>query len=331
MAGAFKKAGYHTGIQGKWHVAPFIPIGFYGYKDYLGTPMPWNHISDTKKIDKYFEKRARDEKPFYLELNLTDTHRSSGGKFEADPDFSVDPKSIKAPDYMGLPDWPEIKEDLALYYAKVQRSDKLVGETLEALKRHGLEESTIVVFVSDNGAPFPGNKMALLDRGIGTPLIVRFPGRIEEGRVSSALVSTIDIMPTVLDLCQIEPGRKVEGRSFAPLLKDPSVSEHRNHVVSEMNCHVKSIPMRSVRTKEWKAILNLSDSPLGLDDLEGVAWAEKLCELDDHPWLKPRVPFELYDLTKDPQEKVNLAGLSEYAEVEKKFRELLSKNWKSLT
>lgn len=331
MAEAFKKSGYHTGIQGKWHVAPFIPIGFYGYKDYLGTPMPWNHISDTKKIDKYFQKRSRDEKPFYLELNFTDTHRSSGGKFEADPEFSVDSKSIKSPEYMGLPDWPEIREDLALYYAKVQRTDKLVGETLEALEKHGLKDNTIVVFVSDNGAPFPGNKMALLDRGIGTPLIVRFPGRIEAGRVSSALVSTIDIMPTVLDLCQIKIGPKVEGRSFAKLLKDTSVTDHREHVVAEMNCHVKSIPMRSVRTKDWKAILNLSDSPLGLDDLEGVDWAHKLCELPDHPWLKARVPFELYDLKNDPQEKVNLVGQKEFSDIEQKFRKLLSSDWKSLS
>lgn len=331
MAGAFKRAGYHTGIQGKWHVAPFIPIGFYGYKDYLGTPMPWNHISDTKKIDRYFEKRSRDEKPFYLELNLTDTHRSSGGIFEKDPEFSVDPEAIKAPDYMGMPNWPEIREDLALFYAKVQRSDKLVGETLEALRRHGLEENTIVIFVSDNGAPFPGNKMSLLDRGIGTPLIIRFPGRIEEGRVSSALVSTIDIMPTVLELCQVEIGKKVEGRSLVPLLKDSNLDHHREHVVAEMNCHVKSIPMRSVRTKDWKAILNLSDSPLGLDDLERVAWAEKLCELPDHPWKKPRVPFELYDLKNDPQEKTNLAGRAEYAAVEKRFRKILSKDWKTLS
>lgn len=331
MAGAFKKAGYHTGIQGKWHVAPFIPIGFYGYQDYLGTPLPWNHIHDTKKIDKYFKKRARDEKPFYLELNLTDTHRTSGGKFEQDPDFTVDPNSIKVPEYMGLPDWPEIREDIALYYAKVQRTDRLVGETLEALKQNGLEENTIVVFVSDNGAPFPGNKMALLDRGIGTPLIVRFPGRIAEGRVSSAMVSTIDIMPTLLDLCSVRIGKNVEGLSFSSLLKDSSINDHRKHVVAEMNCHVKSIPMRAVRTERWKAILNLSDSPLGLDDLEGVPWAEKLCELEDQPWRNPRVPFELYDLKNDPLEKENLAGRKEFAGVEKEFRKLLEKDWKKLT
>jgi N-sulfoglucosamine sulfohydrolase len=331
MAEAFKKNGYHTGIQGKWHVAPFIPIGFYGYKDYLGTPFPWNHIHDTKKIDKYFEKRARDEKPFYLELNLTDTHRTSGGKFEKDSEFSVDPNSIHAPEYMGLPDWPEIREDLALYYAKVQRTDKLVGETLEALVRHGLEENTIVVFVSDNGAPFPGNKMALLDRGIGTPLLMRFPKKIEEGRVSSALVSTIDIMPTLLDLCDVKVGKEVEGLSFAPLLKDSTISEHRQYVLAEMNCHVKSIPMRAVRTKEWKAILNLSDSPLGLDDLEGVPWAEKLCELEDQPWLRPRVPFELYNLAHDPQEKMNLAGQSEHAQIEQDLRARLTRDWKQRT
>lgn len=331
LASTLKNSGFHTGIQGKWHVAPFIPIGFYGYQDYLGTPMPWNHISDTKKIDKYFKKRAKDEKPFYLELNFTDTHRSSGGVFEEDPEFTVNPETLEIPEYMGLPDGPEFRRDLALYYAKVQRTDRLVGETLEALKRHGLEENTIVVFVSDNGAPFPGNKMALLDRGIGTPLILRHPGRIEAGRVSGALVSTIDLYPTVLDLCGLKISEKVEGKSFAGLLIDKEIREHREHIVAEMNCHVKPIPMRAVRTRDWKAILNLSDSPLGLDDLEGVAWAEKLCELEDQPWLRKRPPFELYDLRKDPQEKINLAGKPEVAEIEARFRSLLSKGWKSLS
>lgn len=326
MARYFKEAGYHTAIQGKWHVS-LLPARFYGYKDFLGAPVPWNHIEDTTKIERYFKKRSKDGKPFYLELNFADTHRTSGGKFEKGPDFVVDPETISVPDWMGLPDWPEIRADLALYYGKLLRTDHLIGETLEALRKTGLEENTMVVFVSDNGSPFPGNKMTLLDRGIGTPLLIRLPGKIEENRVSNALISTVDLMPTILNLCNIKFHDKVEGKSFHALLMDSGLDNHREQLFSEMNCHVKSIPMRSIRTEKWKAILNLSDAPIGLDDLEGVDWAMRLCKQKDQPWLQPRVPFELYDLEKDPFESNNLAGRAEVASVEAGFRRRLSEDW----
>lgn len=330
LAEAFKRAGYATAIQGKWHVAPFIPVAFYGYESFLGGPLPTNHIKDTEKIERYLRARAKDRVPFYLELNFTDTHRSANGKIPRDPDFVVDPETITVPEWMGLPDWPEIREDLARYYGKLQRTDHLVGRTLEALRATGLAENTIVVFVSDNGSPFPGNKMTLLDRGIGTPLLVRLPAQISPGRASDALVSTIDIMPSLLELTGLAVHRRVEGVSFAPLLLDETKASHRQYVCAEMNRHVKAIPMRAIRSDRWKAILNLSDSPIGLDDLAGVPWAERLCELDDQPWRRPRPEFELYDLWSDPQERSNLAGRAEVASVEAEMRKLLQSGWKKL-
>lgn len=324
----FSKTGYHTAIHGKWHVATYLPASLYGYQDSLSSPLPWKkHIKNTKKIERYFQARAQDGNSFYLELNLTDTHRSASGVFESDPDFVVNPETITVPEWMGLPNWPEIRSDLALYYGKLLRTDYLVGEILKGLEKHGHEQNTIVVFVSDNGSPFPGNKMTLLDRGIGTPLLMRYPGKIASGRVSDAMVSTIDIMPTILDLCQIPIASQMEGRSFAPLLEDEKVDQHREYICSEMNYHVKRIPMRAIRDERWKAIENLSDSPVGLDDLNGVDWAMKLCERKDQPWLRSRPPFELYDLESDPHETRNLAGLPEFASIEAKFRRQLKADW----
>ncbi|MBD66622.1 MAG: hypothetical protein CME62_15540 [Halobacteriovoraceae bacterium] len=328
MPDYFKRAGYHTAIQGKWHVAPFFPTSFYGYLDSLGSSMPWKrHIKNPKQIQKYFKAAGINKRPFYLELNFTDTHRSANGTFSQDPKFVIDPEEIEVPAWMGLPNWKEIRADLARYYGKLLRTDYLVGETLAALKANGLEKNTIVIFVSDNGSPFPGNKMALLDRGIGTPLLMKLPGQIDAGQVSKAFVSTIDIMPTVLDLCEVEARKEIEGRSFKNILKDSKADKHRDYICAEMNFHVQSIPMRAIRTSQWKAIYNMSDSPLGLDDLHGVDWAMKLCEREDQPWLRARPPFELYDISQDPYEKINLAGQKSFASVEEEFKQQLQKNW----
>ncbi len=327
MARYFKDAGYHTAIQGKWHVATLILPKAYGYIKNIGTILPWKrHIKDTDKISRYFEKRAKKKQPFYLELNFTDTHRNAKGEFKPDPEFNVDPEKIEVPEWMGLPNWPEIRKELALYYGKLLRTDYLVGKTLEELDKAGLSEKTIVVFVSDNGSPFPGNKMTILDRGIGTPLLVKWPNKVKPASVSQAMVSTIDIMPTLLQACEVKFGRQVEGKSFLTLLQQPD-SEHRDYICAEMNYHVDPIPMRAIRTKGWKAIQNLSDSPIGLDDLEDQEWAQRLCQREDQPWLRPRPDFELYDLVNDPYEKNNLAGLQEYAEIEADFKRRLNDNW----
>lgn len=319
----FKRAGYHSAIEGKWHVS-LLPTSLYGYTEAIGSSLMWKrHIVDGKKTAKFFRERARDGKPFYLELNFTDTHRNAKGKFEPDPAFVVDPSTIRVPDWMGLPDLPEIREDLARYYSGVRKTDHLVGLALKELRSAGLEENTIVVFVSDNGSPFPGNKMSLLDRGIGTPLLIRWPGKVKAGRVSDALVSTIDLMPTLLNLCGLSHGDEVEGLSFAPLLLDESVDRHRDHVMAEMNYHVHHVPMRAVRTERWKAIRNLTDTPLGLGDAEDEPWARRLAEVDGQTWLQRRVPFELYDLSNDPNETRNLTGRPEVALIEAELRKRL--------
>ena len=328
IADYFKRSGYFTAIEGKWHVViPVVPPSLYGYGDSLGAVLPWKrHIKHTRNIRKFMEYSQREDVPFYLELNFTDTHRNASGKFKPDPDFQVDPNSIEVPEWMGLPNWEEIRADLALYYAKVQKTDQLVGETLQHLEELGMSDNTIVVFVSDNGSPFPGNKMTLYDRGIGTPLLIKYPKSIEAGSTSDALVSTIDILPTILDYAGIEQRSLIQGKSLMPILMGQTQDQHREQIFSEMVAHVSHQPMRAVRDKNFKAILNITDSPIGLDDLADQEWARRLCERADQPWLRKRVPFELYDLNTDPYETNNLAGNQEFAEVESRYRDILSKD-----
>lgn len=328
MPSYLQEAGYHTAIHGKWHVS-LMPTRLYGYRQNLASILPWaRHIKDTGEIESYFRARSEDDRPFYLELNLTDTHRNAKGEFHMQNDFPVDAESIQVPEWMGLPAWPEIRADLALYYSNLLKTDHLVGQTLEALRKNSLEQNTLVVFVSDNGSPYPGNKITLYDRGIGTPLIIRLPERVTANRISKAMVSTIDLMPTILELCKVPVRSSIDGLSFAPLLLDTRIDSHRQQVFAEMKYHVKDAAMRAVRSENWKAIKNLSDTPLGLGDVQDEEWAKRLGQREDQRWLRSRPPFELYDLETDPNETRNLAGSPEVAEVESRLRRQLDEEWR---
>jgi N-sulfoglucosamine sulfohydrolase len=304
LADALADAGYRTALAGKWHVAPYLPTGWYGYHERMGGPVDmW--IRDVGPVLD-FVRRNRD-RPFHLELNFMQTHRNDAGAFSFDPGFPVDPAAIAIPAYLHLPDWPEIREDLARYYSQMLAMDAMVGALLDLLDELGLAERTLVVFVSDNGPPYPGAKMTLYDRGIATPLLVRWPGRVPAGSVRDALVSTIDLAPTILEAVGRPVPDAMQGRSFLPLLLGHAPDVHREAVFAEMTGHVHPIPTRAVRDARWKYVRNLSDVAIGLDQLHDREWAHRLCERPDQPWTRPRVPEELYDLAADPHEQRNLA------------------------
>ncbi|UCD58130.1 MAG: sulfatase, partial [Candidatus Hydrogenedentota bacterium] len=221
LAEILSEHGYNTAIEGKWHVAPYFPTGWYGYQERLSGILPedfWIRSSD-KALEFIEENR---DNAFYLELDYMDTHRDDSGEFHFADGFPVDPERIGVPDYYELPDWPEIRTEVAKYYSNASKMDMMIGKVLDKLDESGLAEKTLVCFVSDNGAPFPGNKMTLYDRGIGTPLIIRWPGRIPAGAVNEDLVSTIDIMPTLLEAAKCPIPQSVQGKSVLRLARGES-------------------------------------------------------------------------------------------------------------
>jgi len=320
-------SGFNTAIEGKWHVAPYLPTRWYGYRERLSGMLPKDFfITSSEKALRFIDENK--DNTFYLELNYMDTHRDNYGEYQFADGFSVDPEEIAIPDYYVMPDWPEIRTDVARYYSHVSKMDMMIGEVLKKLDELGIAENTLVCFVSDNGAQFPGGIMSLYDRGIGTPLIVRWPGRIPAGIVNDDLVSTIDIMPTFLDAagCAVPTG--VQGESMLRLAAGDNDNDEalREAVFAEMTYHVDYLPMRAARTKKWKYIRNYSDDAIGLDQLAHKEWAHRLCELPNHGWLRPRVPEELYDLENDPNEQLNLAEDSALAEELKMMRSILDRH-----
>jgi N-sulfoglucosamine sulfohydrolase len=284
--------GYNTAFEGKWHVAPYFPTSWYGYRERLSGMLPKDFlIHSSAKALKFIEDNK--DNAFFLQLDYLDTHRDEEGEFSFAEGFPVDPDKIVPPEYYTLPDWPEIRLEVAKYYSNAAKMDMMIGQVLDKLDELGLAENTLVCFVSDNGAPFPGNKMTLYDRGAGTPLILRRPGVIEAGAVNEDLVNTIDIMPTLLEAsaCPIPGG--VQGKSLLSLVTGERSDPLRDTVFMEMTYHVNYLPMRAARTSRWKYIRNYSDDAVGIDQCAHMDWANRLCELPNQGWLGPRAPEEL--------------------------------------
>jgi len=319
------EAGYNTALEGKWHVAPYFPTSWYGYRERLSGILPKDFLIKSSHKAMQFIEENRDN-AFYLELNYVDTHRLDNGEFNFADGFPVDPDEISIPEYYTLPDRPEIRLEIAKFYSNAAKMDMMIGQVLTRLDDLGLSENTLVCFVSDNGAPFPGNKMTLYDRGIGTPLIFRMPGKIPAGAVDDNLVSTIDIMPTFLEAAGQPIPDGVQGRSLLPLATGKGSEAVRDTVFAELTHHVFYLPMRAARTTKWKYIRNYSDDAVGLDQCAHMEWANKLCELPNQRWKSPRVPEEFYDLEIDPHEQNNLAGDSAYSDALETIRARLDRH-----
>ena len=194
-------------------MSPYVPVGWYGYNERLSGILPseW-HIRDARKsID--FIRRNKDNR-FYLEINFIQTHREDSGEFNYAPGFPVDPAKVRVPEYMTLPDFSEIRADLSKFYSQLLHMDAVIGDIMKALDDMGLAENTLVVFLGDNGPPYPGNKITLYDRGTGVPLILRWPTRFTANRAEAGLVNSIDIMPTILAACGIAAPKDTQGVSF---------------------------------------------------------------------------------------------------------------------
>jgi N-sulfoglucosamine sulfohydrolase len=312
LASHLRSAGLVTAIEGKWHVAfPTLPDR-YGYEEVLTSiAAQWIYDSD-RTID--FLQRVGDRR-FFLEINYMNPHRNYVERFEQHPEHPKDPAALVIPEWMHLPDVRGLREELAGYYSQIDRMDVLVGELVAALETRGLLDDTLLVFISDNGPPFAGNKLNLYDRGTGTPFFFHWPAGLPSGIERGDLVSSIDLMPTLLDVAGIAIPPNVQGRSLLPLLKDPTKKDDRGVVFGEMTKHQATpFPMRSVRTDRFRYIKNYSDEPVPIEG-EDQPWVAEVLAMDlpGYRWRARRVPEELYDLATDPREQVNLVADERFA------------------
>ena len=224
-------------------------------------------------------------------------------------------------------DTPETRVSRAQYYAAVAKMDDELGKVYDlAQKKFG--RNMIFLHTSDHGAQWPFGKWNLYDTGIRTPFVAVWPGVVQGGSRSEAMIQWIDILPTLVELGGGKAPNGIDGRSFAPVLRGRA-KEHRTEIFTthsgDGNYNV--YPIRSVRTARWKYIRNLhpefqhathTNRDGGRDGI--VYWRswEKAAQTDEKARavvqaFRQRPAEELYDLTNDPDELKNLAADPKHA------------------
>ena len=325
IAEILRDSGYATGIFGKWHLGdnyPLRPIDQGFDESYIhrggGLAQPSEPIENGKRYtnpilfengkqiqtkgyctDLYFDAAINfidrckaDKTPFFVYLPTNAPH----GPYHDVPNElyeyykTTDLKSIMTGNRGNV-------DQLARIAAMIENVDQNVGKLDRHLRDQGLFENTIVIFLVDNGpnsqryvGPFRGMKATVHEGGIRSPLFVRWPARLTAGTVSDRISAHIDLLPTIVDAAGVDlPAEaKVDGRSLLPLLEGQQTEWPDRHLVLQV--HRGDQPVRyhhmAVRNQQWKLV---HPSGFGKENMPA------------------NVPFELYDMSSDQGETVNLA------------------------
>jgi N-sulfoglucosamine sulfohydrolase len=311
---------------------------------------------------KPFVEAASDQ-PFFLYICTSDPHRDNktakelpnhpnrfgnprpeGKGYPGVEEVLYDPEQVLVPGF--LPDTPTCRAEIAQYYQSVSRIDQGLGRLFEVLKQAGHWDDTLLIFISDHGIAMPGAKTTVYEGGLRSPCLVRNPMGGQRGTTNDAMISWVDLTPTILDFAgaldasktkvraaileklprpapgsqqtKDSPRGQFHGRSFLSVLEQ----EHpqgwdeiqASHTFHEIQMYY---PMRVVRTRRYKLIWNIAHPlpfPFASDLWAAPTWQAQYQQGLDTPYgawtvgsYIQRPEFELFDLEADPHEGNNLA------------------------
>jgi len=333
IAEVLQKSGYHSGIFGKWHLGfqrEFLPLQ-QGFEEYLG--LPYSNDMWKYNIDGSVASAAQNKnKASYPPLPLIDGNemiqeiKSMNDQAQLTTRYteravSFIEKHKKEPFFLYFPQsMPHIpiaasekfkgKSEQGLYGDVLMEIDWSVGQVLEALRKNGLAENTLVIFTSDNGPWLNyGNHAGSaggLREGKGTsweggqrvPCIMRWPGHIPEGLICNKIAATIDILPTLATIAGAPlPDQKIDGVNILPLMMGDQKANPREVFLYYYNANC----LEGVRKNQWKLIL-----PHRSQTYEGFAPGNNGAS---GKTAQVQVPAGLYDLRRDPGERYDVKDL----------------------
>lgn len=327
-----KNKGYYTSLAGKWHEGENSARAY----DTLLVDKKMNGEGGEEQWINLLRSRPKN-KPFFFWLATYDAHRAWSDN--EDFEHSYKPEDVQVP--LTLKDTYETRKDLASYYNEITRLDTYIGELINELQKQGIAENTLIVFTADNGRAFPGSKTRLYDRGIKTPFIAYWPKGIKSaGTVSDALISSIDISATFLDIAEAKIPESIQGKSFLQLFSKPETT-FRNYIFAEHNWHDYEAYERAVRTKDFLYIVNCrpeydSFGPIDANQSPSAASLKQYAESGDlsplqkDAVLAPRAKEEFYNINKDQLQSVNIINAKENNKEINTLREIL-KQWQEET
>jgi N-sulfoglucosamine sulfohydrolase len=313
-----------------YEVAGFGKVAHYNHdKDYGFDHYDKEHAPTV--VREFLERRNK-SKPLCLFVGAHAPHVP----WTTNAAYSID--SVQLP--VTHLDTPETRVFRSRYYTDVTKADAEFGEIYELGRQH-LGTNVLYIFTSDHGAQWPFGKWNLYDAGIRVAFIAAWPGVVAPGSRSAAMVSWVDILPTLIEVGGGTPPANIDGRSFAPVLRG-GARPHRDRIFSTHSAdgRMNVYPIRAVRTRDWKYILNLHPEfkyTTHIDaaqDRDGVkywrSWQavaatnSPAAQVVKRYQERPRE--ELYDLENDPFEQHNLAAEGAHSKRLREFRAELN-NW----
>ena len=327
LATQLRDAGYSTNYIGKWHLAPlphgaqgeylgFVPKKYRtGFDDLWqaanvleltshpyhgtiwdgdGTPM---HYKDEYRVDYLTDLtvnflRKKHDKPFCLVLSQLEPHQQNDLNGFGPPhgSFKKLQNPYVPPDLKALPgDWPY---QLSNYYGDITAIDACVGRIFKTLQEEGLEDNTVVVFLSDHGCHFRTRneeyKRSPHDASTHVPLMIQGPGFNNSQRIRQQ-VNMIDVTPSLLDLVGLKTPSVMQGQSFLPLMHDLKARDAwRDEVFIQVS---ETETARALRTPEWTYVA-LAPNASPFHDKDSLHYQD----------------YQLYNNYADPAQVVNLCG-----------------------
>lgn len=339
----FQKQGYYTAIMRKFHLS-------YPWKYPFTERYNTGNSPDAYKRDINSILKNAGDRPSFIMANISCPHRPWPQIAKQITQHYPNADKLELPAY--LPDIPEVRKEVAQYYANIMFADRIIGSILEAFETSGELSRTLIIFTGDQGPGFHRAKASPYYAGSHVPFVVTGPG-VKSRQTSTELISLIDILPTVLEALGIEaPKNQLQGESLFPILSGQEKTlKNRDYIFTTHNSHGPTwpefYPSRAVFDGRYYMIWNLYPNkeyvlPADLQQ-SGTPWFNEtynalirdrikfpehyrvLVELQTN---RPR--FELYDIQKDPGQFRNVYGLPEYADIQQRLKTTLVQ-WRQQT
>ena len=337
-----REAGYLSGCIGKVHVNPESEIPW----DYRPGGLLNGANFGKKQMPEYAVKamefiRQSGDKPFFLQVNYPDAHFPVQYDVEGLPTKKLEPTDVDGPlEYVGA-NSEYLREYTANYFNCMNRLDESVGMLLDSLKTSDKADNTIIIYMGDHGAQFSRGKCSNYEAALRVPFIMHWPKHIKSNEQKEELISSIDLLPTILDLAGVEKPEILPGKSLMALTRNEE-KEWSEYVFAGGTGSAPFFyyPRRSVRDQQFKLIHNINfqeENPhvgfyngrqghfvAGTNLEETAALNADMAEVY-RIWRNPP-EFELYDLNNDPNEFKNLSVKPEFKQELERLKTVL-KQW----
>lgn len=333
-----KRAGYRTGLIGKLHVQPTSAVKFDFHRNAdLGPNGAREVRAMAEAAGKFLAADAA--KPFFLMMSYVDPHHPFPPQLDGLPENPTRRGEVPAWPFQHI-ESEAVLEAAANYYSAVRRLDAGVGLLMAKLEASGQARNTLIILLGDNGPPFSRAKTTCYDAGLRTPFLIRWPGVTKPGLVSEAFVSSVDILPTILDAVGVPIPANVQGRSLRGVAAGHNAG-WRTTLAGEFHQHGERpfFPRRALRDERYQIIHNLLAGKITISPRVDGDTASEVVEAAAYRGTPARQAierlanppeWELYDLTADPGQFQDLARDPAHAATLQRMQQLL-RDWQTET